>query len=494
MSQTCRRQFAATPDRGWSRADKAEQRITPPNAPRHQSPAMIAVYLLRLLPVAAALTGWLMTTLLSDAVAIAVGASAALIAALCQWRLETWRSNRRALTIRRVLLAADENDVPFASSSAAELSDTPLTALFGLARLRLFMPGCRKGEACRLLLPARSAAMLARRAVPTSSLRSLPRKGALWALALSGETPAAVLSGALPILSGLKRAAETVGAAETIGAGAAAVVSLGMLPAAAVLALLCALGKAAYTLVTCGRFAAETSGEAVILRRGLWRRRICRLPIAAVAATEVRRTLFCLPHGLAGCRVLSSDGTARLMLPPCREREIHIALSPVVPLGASVCRVSPEHEGPRYAAGWWTSLALLPVAAARLCDALPALREPLLTAALCAGVLLAWRAAAASVGSNQAGLALFVGAVEITAPRGLSVCTLRAPRGSVGIIRITRSPFARRAGACTVSVYVRGGSRSPRCIRLPFDRALAVCRRMIGGQGAETTDGREQEK
>ena len=411
------------------------------------------------------------------AVGLAVG-TAVLSWARCRWEL-----NDNHLHLRRGVVAREDISLPLSGIVSVELRQTPTAALFGSAGVCI-RTALRTRRPVRLLMNRRAAAMMAGQLLPGQKL-TLCRRGrvhsyradylSILAGAFSGEGLAAFIPAAAAVLTALHDLAALQPAEELLQlishriAVPAAVAAFGL--------FWCA--KIIHTLLTCARMTVSRSGGTVTLSRGVVIRRSDIIRLRDVSGIDIRHPLPLMPFGRRSCSLLVRSGESCPLLPPVDERRLRIETAALAPHGSRVCAVLPMSSPLAYACGRWLACLAVPPMVSLLRNALPFLSSTLYAAGIIAAVTLLWRAFVTTISAARAGVRVFSDCVEITGVHRLTMRTLRVFRPAVGMIRITQGPFSRLSARCTVTVTPRGKGERQRCIKLPFERALAVCERLM---------------
>lgn len=454
---------------------------------QRQSPGAILFHLFHALPIcaSAALTIWSPVRHFAPSVdgIISVGWAVGLLTmllavgwAVAAWLCCSWQVSDGRLLIRCGIFVRRESSIRLSAIQSVETERTVFTAMVGCVRLRISTADRQSDE---LLLRESGALLLAAQLTPSGHGRTHCFRSdrlSLWLAALGGEGLAAFCSAMVPILSAVSDAAGHLLESEL----AALVRQRGLLIAGVILFSLVWLLKITHTLATRSKMSFRIVGNTLILHRGVISRRTVRTSVDRICALDMRVSLSGLLLGRQSCSVLLAGNHSYPMLLPVDSRRLRIETAFLSPHGERVCCVYPVSSGVVYAAGRWLAcLSMLP-AVSLLRRLLPAMSATVPVVGAAAAVLLLWRALITTVSASRAKLELFTDCMELTGVRSLSMHTLRVFRRSVGIVRITQSPLSRILGRCTVRVTPRGNRRAKlSCIKLPPDRVLAVCERMM---------------
>lgn len=489
--QNSRIAFARTESQCGLRFGGADVTAAPDvSRPQRQHRSYIILRAMKLLPVCTPVSAavvYLLSRLIPvfDLITAAwsVGLIALTAAAVCA--AVSWACSRRELTDSRLtlhtgVLLRQETVIDVDRVLSVEVVHTPFTALMNACRLTVRTAGRVGRSTDTLLLSDTDAAALSARLVPSAPGRTrcfAAGKGSLWLEALSGEGLAAFYSAAAPIFTALQDVS-----GRFLENGIAQLAHRrGMLIAAAAVFGGAWLLKVLHTRITRAGMTAARIGDTLLLRRGFISRRNERLRIGSVCALETR---FSLPGAFFrryACSVMTPCGSAYPLLPPSDRRRLNIETAAISPHGSRRCSVRPQHTVLSYAAGRWAQCLLLLPLSSFLRRLMPHWSTTASVVTAIAAIVLLWRAAVTSASAPCAGLDLFTDCAELTGIHRLSIRRIRVFRPELGMIRITQNPIARLFGHCTVCIIPKGFRRNsvPKCIRLPFERTMAVCERLM---------------
>lgn len=453
-------------------------RPLPRSAAGHQSPWWAVLLALRLtlllltalLPLtrlwASRLSPWQQ---IAAALPVAAVISAALSASA--WHSIRWQRRGELLIIKKGIIFPRQTALHRRSITRVELRSTPAASLLGCRRL------CVSGAGgLSLLLSGRDCLRLAEQLRSTTRGRTHFFRSTRASLNLSalGSALGAVLllSPPLVLLTG-QLFPSPMPSRGWILWGAAA-----LPPLAALLLRRTALGSMSH----------QRQGDTIILRRGtvcpveqsLCRRQLCGL--------DTRFFLSGLIPRLGSCALLTPDGRRLPYLPTVPLRRLSIEGAVISPHSVRACTVLPCRSPVAYSGGRWAQCLLVLPALSLLRRQFPADGDIIVGLALWAALLLVWRGLATTLFAHRSGMTVYADSVELTAVSGLSARRLRVFRPSLGIIRITRTPFSLISGQCTVKITPAGRATSLRCIGLPFDRTLAAAEK-AAGSGRATDSG-----
>lgn len=476
-----------SPRPGLCLGDKAVRRSRPAGC-RRQSPGVIFMDGLRLLPLyipAAALLWRLAVFFLPADFAHAVpsgviiAASAALLStvwALVSWLCCKWELSNGHMIIRRGVITRREVSIDPGAIISVGVERTPLTALAGAARLRISTAEKQRDQ---LVLRRAEASLLAAQLLPSAAGRSHRFRAdglSLWLAAVGGEGLVAFYSAAAPLLSAISDLSGRL----LENRLTALVEQKGIIISGTLILTLVWLSKILHTRITHAKMSASTFGSVLTLHRGVISHRVDRLTAPRICAFDTRISLPGLALGRQSCRVLLPGEGSFPLLPAVSNRRLRIETATIAPHGAHICTVRPVSSGVTYAAGrWLAGLAPLPLFSL-LRRLMPAMSATIPVLGATVAVLLIWRALITTVSAHRAGLVVFTDCAELTGVRFFSLHTLRVFRQSAGIIRITQSPLSRLLGRCTLHITPRGNRPAKlSSIKLPLDRVLAVCERMM---------------
>ena len=493
-------EFSAAADSSLRIGDRpAPEHRTKPNRGQRQSGLAVLYTAVRRLPLCSlisATTVWAAARLLPEYIRWVTAAwSAGLLAlalafgtATVSWSQNRWKLTDRQLMLTSGVLTRTEVVIHRTAILSAELETTPFTAIFRCSRLyiRTAQRGERRPD--RLLMSTRDGIMLSGQLMPTGGTRGnsqMPEKPhgfradrkALLLAAAGGEGVAAFCSAAASALSLVR---DSVGTA--LGEQVSRLIHTRGLSITALSALAAAwLLKALHTLLTHANMSFTIGGQLLVIGRGVISRRSFRIRRDGICALDRRLSLPAALFGRESTSLLTVGGVRYDLLPPVIRRRSRIESAVLMPRGGLVCVVSSPLSPLMYAWGRWAAcLAVFPLTSI-LRRLIPSWTATILAAGITVGVLLLWRALTTTICARRAGLSLYTDCVELTGVRLLTMHSLRVFRPSVGMIRITQSPFGRLFGRCTVRLIPRGGKTgsSLSCIKLPFERAVAACERVM---------------
>lgn len=401
------------------------------------------------------------------------GAGAALMAlgaAFLSWRRDLWRADGGRLMRKRGVISHCEYSVIPENITSVEVEQSPLTALFRAARLSCRTLG-EKGEKDDILL------------LPTAELRAVTgglaqrgrgfmrRReasfGELLIFALSGwETPAFALA-ALPALlfgdTGRRLLSEFF-------AGTLAL--FGIVP-------VLMIAGAAWTFLEFWRFRMERTDMAVVVRRGLIRRRSSRIPLDMIFALEKSSTILQALLSRGSVYALTG-GRGRFCLSLAANRsESRFSIGVLPDCGSRAVAASPEGKARRGYYLWW-----LLASAASLSFSIKPLfygNVVLGSALLAVSLLLLARGIAGVFAVRSAGVELYACRVALHGVRLFSIKSIFVRRKRVAIVRIRQWPHQRPRGLCTIYIRPAGSSSGLGCAGLSLSRATAVAERLCMG-------------
>lgn len=456
---------------------------------RRQSGLLIFIRTVQFMPLCTTLSAaviWLVTRFLPRPVrwwtgAWSAGLLALALAVICAavvWGCSKWQYDGQRLSIRSGVLTRCELSLSAERILHVRQEVTPLTSLFRCGWLYIHISSPAEKPQVRLLLPARECTLLLGQLLPDPpgrfhSYRAAPLS--LWLASLGGEGMAAFVSAAVSSFSVLR---DTVGS--DLNSRLAQLMQMrGVTWAATAVVLALWLAKVLHTRLTFGRMGHYRHGDVIALERGVISRRTERIRRRELCGLDIRYSLLSLLTRSRSCSLLTPGGTLLPYLPPVDERRLRIESAVVSPHTVRVCTVASLSGGIAYGAGRW-ALCLCALPLTSLVRRLfPSWDGAFYVVGLTAAVLLLWRALTTTISARRAGLTVFADCIELTAVRRLTIHTLRVFRPSVGMIRITQSPLSRLLGRCTVRVTPRGRAASLACIKLPFERTVAACERVM---------------
>ena len=455
---------------------------------RRQSPGIIFIDCLRVLPVflpiCALLWRFVRAFLPADLhgglhpgmIIITAAVLMSLAWALLLWLCCKWELTAGRIVIRRGIFFRHDVSISLCSVLSAEVERTPLTALAGVSRLHISTAGHQSDQ---LILSSQEACRLASQLLPPDAGRSHYFRAdrlSLWLAAIGSEGLSAFYYAAAPMLS----AVSDISGRLLEHRLTALIEQKGIVLAGTIILTIIWLLKVTHTRLTHAKMSISTFGSVLTLQRGVISRRVNRLAASGICAFDSRTSLPGYLLHRQSCSVLLPGEKSWPLLPAVKSRRLRMETGTIAPHGAHICTIRPVSSGLAYAAGrWLVCLGIMPLFSI-LRRLIPSLSATVPMLGITAAALLLWRAFITTISSSRAGLVVFTDCVELTGVRFLSVHTLRVFRQSTGLVRITQSPLARLLGRCTLHISPRGCRRSTlSSIKLPLERVLAVCERMM---------------
>ena len=405
--------------------------------------------------------------------------------------------SQRGFSLSDGVLASHSLRLPEDSISCMVLHRSPLYALFGAARVSVRDASFSKMKTRFLTLSKRDASRLLRKHMPlgekesAAAVSAAPRE--IFFLALSGSDAASGLLLLIPALSKLRRlgvdllgrlfdkTSSMLSAVPDSAREDMYLSAVSALSAAVTVAALIALGGWAFSVLCISsanaRFDAISSGDTLIIRRGMLSRKAVYIPKSHVCGTVTRRTLLLLLLGRASVDVLSDGCPETPLIPAAAISEIPKKLARLG-FAADEKLLSVEADKgsrahiflPRFAAAAAVTLIFLRLSRGNDAERFISL------AFIPAVILMIWYALTAFVGSKMSCAALESGCIEITGTRFFTIRTVRISRRSVCEIKIKQSPFQKRKGLCDLYIRPVCGKTGVTCRFLPFDRAVKFAR------------------
>lgn len=368
---------------------------------------------------------------------------------------------RQGIFVRRALrICADD-------AASVEVECTPLLWILGGRRIRINTAGLRRRADAILYL----SASLTRRLFAPSRQGNTALRARFWpvlVLALSGSNAAVGLLTAAPLFYQAGKVLGQEFQQNVLSAAQAAALRgvPSLLQAGGTVLVFGWIFAAASTFLRYINFRAGRDGEVLHLTSGLFTRRRVFIHRSRITALELRQTLVMRLLGVYTAVITAAgygrDAGARpVLVPAARPRELCRRLDsllPDTPAGAPL--LSP--------CGRWRYL-VCPAAAlgAGIAAAFWGIWPP----AAGAGILAAaWWFTVRLLGAREAGVGITPHTVTICYPRGLALYRVHLPRQVTDGITLTRTPFQRWRGTCTVEVRCYGEKRRRhRVWSLPYE-------------------------
>lgn len=377
---------------------------------------------------------------------------------------------------RRLRLMADD-------AASIEVERSPLMWLLHSRRVRINTAGLRSRSDATLFLPSGEA----RRLLGGGKRR---RKGSYAAhlipvtfMAASSSNAALGFLTLAPVVRQLARVLGESFSDQVYGA-VGRVVSLGLPPLLESVANLLVIGwlfSFVRTFLRYAGFYAQREGGQLHLVSGLITRRDVLIDTTKITTLELRQTLFMRLFHLHTATITAAGygrekGARPVIVPAARIREMCTALDlllPDYPICASCLR--PKRTSlPAY---------VLPPMGVMAAAAVPIILGGLWNmAAVIVGIAGAWWFFIRLGGYLHAGFGVGRGAVTLRYARGLAMYEVHIPLEVADCAILTRSPWQKRSGTCTVEVRCFGEKRRRHRVRaLPYEQAAALIERMRDG-------------
>ncbi len=392
-----------------------------------------------------------------------------------KWRCARYRVSActhscfHGIGVRQGLLFRKALHISAEDAASVEIERTPLLWLCGGRRVRVNTAGLRRRADAVLYLPARQVQDL----FVLSGWGDKRYRVKVWpviVMALTGSNAVVGLLTAVPLLRWVGR---LYGERLTPDAQTLLSADLPLLFRTAANFLLLGWGIAVVKLFLRYRgFYANAHVTHLHLVSGLFTRRDVLIDRNKITGIELRQTLWMRLCGLYTAIVMAAGygrdmGARPILIPAGNARTVSDELYRLLPsFPVKRARLKPmAHTWWRYV---WLGLIGLVMGGALWCQG-SVLRVP---AVFVVGASL-WWSAVRWLGYRDAGFGADHAAVTIWYPKGLALYRVYLPRETVDHVRVTQSPWQRRSGSCTVSVWCFGEKKRRHRVRgLPYD---AVC-------------------
>ncbi len=389
----------------------------------------------------------------------------------CRYELSHSETGRfHTVRIRQGVLVQHALRVCADDAASVEVECTPLLWLLGGRRIRISTAGLRRRADAVLYL---SATLTKRLFAPQRQGGTVvrPQWIPVFVMALSGSNAAVGLLTAAPVLHQAGRLLGQEFPKEVVSAAQATVLQglPAVLQAGSKVFIFGWAFAAAATLLRYVRFQAGRDGELLHLTSGLFTRRRVFIARSKITALELRQTLAMRVLGVYTAVITAAgygrDAGARPVLVPaarpkelCRQLE---QLLPGYPLGAPALSPVGRWRYVMWPVGWL---------GAACGGAALGLWRP---AAVAGIAVAAWWLIVRLLGVKEAGFGADEHSVTVCYPRGLALYRVHLPREVTDCITLTRSPFQKRQGLCTVEVRCYGEKRRRhRVWNIPYEAAV----------------------
>lgn len=396
-----------------------------------------------------------------------------------RWRRALYRF-RGSLTTRRGVFLTRTLQVSMEDAASIEVECSPLLWAMRSRRVHVNTAGLRRRSDVTLYLPADEARLF------------LPPRGAEidgrfaaspWPVAAMSASSSNAALGLLTLAPALKQAGNILGRelpAEMMTL-ADRLLSLGLPPLLETTANVLIIGWSFAFIRSFFRYAgfcARRQGGCLHLISGLMTRRDVLVDCRRITALELRQTLFMRIFRLYTATITAAGygrerGARPVVVPAARARELCAALDTLLgdyPLCSSGLRPGHRSLG-RYILLplWVTAGALLPFLMGGVWIMAGVVW---LTAGL-------WWLAIRWMGFHRATFGVGDDAVVLRYSRGLALYEVHVPLEVADCLIVTRSPWQRRSGTCTVELRCYGEKRRRhRVWALPYDAALHLAGRL----------------
>ncbi|MGI6261742.1 MAG: PH domain-containing protein [Acutalibacteraceae bacterium] len=387
------------------------------------------------------------------------------VCSVWQWRSTRFSVVRNRLLFRRGIWRREEFLLPFSQVDGLSVTFSPLSALFGAGLLELETGAATREPDCSVFLSTRRLQSIMNRFLPQNrNLRFRCGIGSLLICALSWSNAASGLLVAAPFV---QKAGQVFGREvqqlllEQLNPGMR-LVSVGVPPLAAAIAWILLLGWAAAFLrqfLACTPFSCSFAGAFIMVRCGMIPKRLRLFRTRRMAAVTVRQTLLMRICGVSSL-LAHVPGDERqkdcrpLLVAAARQKAVEEWMYEIIsPVEGSVLH-PPARAKHRYLLPVFWPLMLT----ALLLILIRMLRAPGFVSVLLFPVLIffLWRALVRFAEIPFAALELDAKTFRLSRMQGLSLLCTCVDRKNITGVRIRRTWFQRRAGLCTVDIFLRG--------------------------------------
>lgn len=409
----------------------------------------------------------------------------ALAGALIVYSLAKWRRARYSLhdglTLRQGLFYHRTLHVSADDAASVEVERTLLMWLLRGRRVRVNTAGLRRRADATLYLPSSAT----RATVFEGSSRRKGRYSArVIPVAMMAASSSNAAFGLLTFAPAVRQAGRILGrevSGEVYGL-MNRIISLGLPPLFNSLAHILVLGWCFAFVRTFSRtagFSAQRDGGQLHVVSGMLTRRDVYIDCSRITALELRQTLFMRLFRLYTVTITAAGygrekGARPLVIPAARPKELGAALDALLP-EYPICSGSLR---PVRTALWRYSWPPLLFSAVGLLPLLLGGVWSMLTAVWLVGG--GWWLAVRLTGYARAGFGVSGGAVALRYARGLALYEIHVPCEVADCVIVTRSPWERRSGTCTVQLRCFGEKRRRHRVRaLPYEPARMLVERLI---------------
>ena len=360
-------------------------------------------------------------------------------------QFHTVRIRQGVLTRRALRICADD-------AASVEVECTPLLWILGGRRIRINTEGLRRRSDAILYLSATRT----RRLFAPLSHKNAAASSRLWpivVMALSGSNAAVGLLTAAPLLHQAGKVLGQEFPKEVLSAAMKGIPAL--LQTGAIVLSLGWVFATVRTFLRYINFHAWRDRDLIQLSFGLFTRRRILIHHDKITALELRQTVVMRLLGVYTAVITAAGygrdaGSRPVLIPAARPCELcHYLdrLLPAIPAGAPL--ITPRRP--------WRYL-MWPLV--WLCGGIVLLFFPVWPPAVIVviGVAL-WWLFLRLLGAKEAGVGITADTVTICYPRGLALYRVHLPAHVTDCITITRTPFQRWRGLCTVEIRCYGEKR-----------------------------------
>lgn len=392
------------------------------------------------------------------------------------WRCSGFGIQRSQLLIKRGFLNRSLLRVKPGAVTSFELTRSVFNAVFGISRLEIYTPG---GIADSVYLSAKQTEQFKK----LMKFESLSDTGKEYKLSIA-RTVAMSVTGSNSI-AGLFIIIPVVRTAVIDIFDALSKTAMGILPfRSKILTALTAIWifgwfiSSADKMIRFYHFKIRQSENHIFMSGGLFFRYIRQLDVKKIYAVDIRETLLSMILGLSsvyltvpGCRKQRSRKLA--FLPSANLRELNRMMRSFFPYSEEViCTLStPKKYRLNHFAAAFNTLWITVLLGLRLGDAA-------FPVAAMISVLCLWDMSISFFAVRRNGLKICPDCVIICGKRFFTLHTQKISREKIDAVTITRNPFERLSGLCSVKIKIKGVQIPAKCRHVPFERAVFATARL----------------
>lgn len=408
-----------------------------------------------------------------------------LLCAGLEWRSTRFATMRSRLLFRQGILNQQQSLLPFSQVDCLYITFSLLTSVLGAGLLELETSAATRKPDCSLFLSRRKLRILVDRFVPENSCGVFHVR--FWRLLIAAFSWSNAASGLLVAAPFVEKAGQVFGEEiqhllmEQLNPSML-LISVGVPPLAAAIAWILFLGWAAAFLrqiFACAPFSCSLLGEFAVVRCGIWPRRLRLFRVRQMTAITVRQTIIMRLFRI-GSLLVHVPGDERqkecrpMLIAAASQKQVSSWIENLISPAEGTTLRPPNRAIRRYLLPvFWPLLAV-----ALLLVLLNYVRTPDFVAILLFPLLFffIWRAFVRFAEIPFAKLQISSSTIQLCRMQGFSLLCTCVSRKNITAIRIRRSWTQKKAGLCTVDIYLRG-KRSHRCSVRHLDFAQ-LCRAM----------------